>query len=188
MDISFDTCTEKISLTIGNEDFFKTYFSKKGKRQNIYLVKIFKKALKEFKIELKNIKNFYFTIGPGSFTGIRVGISFLYGLTEGRGVKLHPLSTLEAIALSGEGILKVLLKQSENYYYTAKYKVNKKITEISKPEIIKKEEVENLKNENIIKLEDLKKPLSEIIFEKRKIIKEKKFPIKPIYIRNPYEI
>lgn len=187
IDISFDTCTEKISLTIGNEKYFKTYTSK-NKKHNIYFIKIFKKALKEFKIELKDIKNFYFTIGPGSFTGIRVGISFIYGLTEGRDIKLNPLSTLEAIALSREGILRVLLKQSENYYYTAKYKVDKKITEISKPEIIKKEEIENLKDENIIKIEDLKKPLSEIIFEKRKIIKEKKFPIKPVYVRNPYEI
>jgi len=187
MDISFDTCTGKISLTIGEEKTLKTYISGE-KKQNIYLIKIFKSALKDFNIKLEDIKNYYFTVGPGSFTGIRSGISFLYGLTDKREVKLYPISTLEAIALSREGVSIVLLKQSEKYFYIAKYKVDKKITEILKPKIITKEEVENLKDENIIKLEDLKKPLSEIIFEKRKIIKEKKFPIKPVYVRNPYEI
>lgn len=188
MDISIDTCTERVSLTIGERGFFFTYFPFKKGRQNLFLIKIFKKALKELGIKPEDIKRYYFTIGPGSFTGIRVGISFIMGLTEGRAVKFYPISTLGAIALSSEGVITALLRQSQNHHYAGIYSLNKKLKEIIKPRIVNEIELENLKKEKIVKLEDLKEPLSQIIFKRKDLIKEKKIPIRPIYIRNPYEI
>lgn len=38
------------------------------------------------------------TLGPGSFTGLRVGLSFAKGLAAGLSVPLHGFSTLEALA------------------------------------------------------------------------------------------
>jgi len=37
------------------------------------------------------------TLGPGSFTGLRVGLSFAKGLATGLGIKLHGIGTLEAL-------------------------------------------------------------------------------------------
>lgn len=197
MDLSIDTSTKRISITIGNESFFKTYISK-GIKQNLELIKIFKKMLKENNINLKDIKNYYFTIGPGSFTGIRFGISFILGLTEGRNVNHFPISTLEAIALSQEGISTPVLTQSLKYFYAGIYNVKNSIKTILKPNIFKIEELKEIKKgtflstkefsiplEGLVKIEN---PISEIIFKKRKILKKKNFPIKPLYIVNPYEI
>ena len=39
-------------------------------------------------------------IGPGSFTGLRIGISFLKGFCFGRDVKVLPVSSLESFAYS----------------------------------------------------------------------------------------
>lgn len=197
MDLSLDTSTKDISITIGNGRFFKTYISK-GIKKNLELIKIFKKMLKENNINLKDIKNFYFTIGPGSFTGIRFGISFLLGLTEGRGVNYYPISTLEALALSREGISTPFLTQNLKYFYAGIYNVKNSIKTILKPKIFTMEELKEIKKGTFLTLkefslsfEDLVKienPISEIIFEKRKILKKKNFPIKPLYIKNPYEI
>ena len=39
-------------------------------------------------------------VGPGSFTGLRIGISFLKGFCFGRPVKVLPVSSLESLAMS----------------------------------------------------------------------------------------
>ncbi len=38
------------------------------------------------------------TLGPGSFTGLRVGLSFAKGMAAGLGLKLKGIGTLEALA------------------------------------------------------------------------------------------
>jgi tRNA threonylcarbamoyladenosine biosynthesis protein TsaB len=42
-------------------------------------------------------------VGPGSFTGLRIGISFLKGFCFGRPVKVLPVSSLESMATAWHG-------------------------------------------------------------------------------------
>jgi tRNA A37 threonylcarbamoyladenosine modification protein TsaB len=42
-------------------------------------------------------------VGPGSFTGIRVGASYALGLALGRGIPIHRLPSLELAALRARG-------------------------------------------------------------------------------------
>ncbi len=196
MDLALDTSTNSLSITIGNDKKYLTYKSKRIKRGNLHLIRGFKLLLKELKISLKDIKNFYFTIGPGSFTGIRTGLAFLYGLKEGRDVKIYPISTLEALSLSKEGTSTVVLPQSMGFWYFGIFNVKDKIKTIRKIEVIKSEEIEKKRKGEILTLKGVKinfkyvikvdKPLSELIFFKRKILKEKKFPIAPLYLKIPY--
>jgi tRNA threonylcarbamoyladenosine biosynthesis protein TsaB len=41
--------------------------------------------------------------GPGSFTGLRIGIATMQGLAMARGVRIVPVSTLEAVAAAAPG-------------------------------------------------------------------------------------
>lgn len=54
--------------------------------------------LEFMKIQLENIDYFAVTVGPGSFTGLRVGVSTVKGLAFVTGKKVIPISTLEVIA------------------------------------------------------------------------------------------
>lgn len=55
-------------------------------------------ALKNAEIPLESIDVFACSVGPGSFTGIRIGVAAIKGLCDGLKKKCLPVSTLEALA------------------------------------------------------------------------------------------
>lgn len=55
-------------------------------------------VLKNGEITLDSIDMFACSVGPGSFTGIRIGVSAIKGLCDALSKKCVPVSTLEALA------------------------------------------------------------------------------------------
>lgn len=55
-------------------------------------------------LTVKEIDLFAVSAGPGSFTGIRIGVSTVKGLTFANGALCCPVSTLEAIAYNAVGM------------------------------------------------------------------------------------
>lgn len=50
-------------------------------------------------IEINEIKSIAVSIGPGSFTGLRIGLSAAKGISEGLKIPIIPVPTFEALAL-----------------------------------------------------------------------------------------
>ena len=59
--------------------------------------------LRDAGVELADIGLFAVTTGPGSFTGLRVGIATMQGLALAKGLRVVPVSTFEALAFHGRG-------------------------------------------------------------------------------------
>jgi tRNA threonylcarbamoyl adenosine modification protein YeaZ len=77
-------------------------------------------------IEPSAIKAIVVGIGPGSFTGIRVGLATAKGLGLGARIPLYGISSLSALALSaGEGYCAVVLDARQEEFYTALYHVDR---------------------------------------------------------------
>jgi tRNA threonylcarbamoyladenosine biosynthesis protein TsaB len=80
------------------------------------------------------------TNGPGSFTGLRVGVSFAKGLAMGLGAKLVALNTLEVLALSSElaeGMVSPMLDAKKKQVYAALYQMSGGgVTQIKEPEAV----------------------------------------------------
>lgn len=55
-------------------------------------------TLKNGEIDISEIDCFACSVGPGSFTGVRIGVAAVKGLCDGLGKKCMAVSTLEALA------------------------------------------------------------------------------------------
>lgn len=61
-------------------------------------------ALKNAEIDLSEIDLFACSAGPGSFTGVRIGVAAIKGLCDAVNKKCVPVSTLEALAYNLTGM------------------------------------------------------------------------------------
>ncbi|HEX4748493.1 MAG TPA: tRNA (adenosine(37)-N6)-threonylcarbamoyltransferase complex dimerization subunit type 1 TsaB [Bryobacteraceae bacterium] len=86
------------------------------------LFSLIEEALATANLKLSDIDCFAAASGPGSFTGVRVGLSAVKGLAEALGKPAVGVSNLKAMALSGTGALRaVILDARRNQAYVAVY-------------------------------------------------------------------
>lgn len=97
-------------------------------------------VMKTSKLELSDIDVFGVGIGPGLFTGIRVGLSTLKGLIFGRKVPVVPVITFKAIAYKFrkiQSLLIPLIQAKRDEVYMAGYAfANGSLKEIIAPDLI----------------------------------------------------
>jgi tRNA threonylcarbamoyladenosine biosynthesis protein TsaB len=97
--LAFDTATKIGSLAITNEDQLIIALTIKSNiSHSKRLLPQIEFALKQTSLTLQDLDGFGVTIGPGSFTGLRIGLSVAKGLSYATGKPLVGVSTLEAMA------------------------------------------------------------------------------------------
>lgn len=76
-------------------------------------------------VEMAGIGGVAVSIGPGSFTGLRIGIATAMGLAYGLGIEAAGIDTLAAIAAHapGDGLLCPLIDAKRREAYAAVYRV-----------------------------------------------------------------
>ena len=75
------------------------------------------RVLRETSITLKQLQSLAVSIGPGSFTGLRVGLATMLGFRAVLGLPIAPVPTLEAMAWNlrdAKGLLVPVLKSRHN--------------------------------------------------------------------------
>ena len=83
-------------------------------------------ALRGAGVELANVDVFAVAAGPGSFTGLRVGIAAMQGLAVATGRQIVPVSTLEALALAASsrssGLIGAWMDAQRGQVFSALYR------------------------------------------------------------------
>ena len=114
-------------------------------RHSVILMDEIDSALKEAKLEPSECDFFSAVTGPGSFTGIRIGISTAKGFALGTGKKLLPLTSFDLIAynVNSENFYTVI-DAAHDHFYVCGYGAGRKI--ILEPSYMPKEQVLSLKH------------------------------------------
>lgn len=108
--LCIDTTTKKCNLAlIENDKIVFVNEVRDVKTHASILIPEIQKVLNENNLKIENIDMFSVVIGPGSFTGIRIGISAVKGLVFMKDKKVIPLSSLFVLQNSFED-----LKEKEN--------------------------------------------------------------------------
>lgn len=98
-------------------------------------------------LTIGEIGGFAVSHGPGSFTGIRIGVSAVKGMAQGLGRPCFGVSTLEALAYNVKhmnGTVFSLMDARCNQYYTAAFSCSGgRITRLTEDEALTHEEFSN---------------------------------------------
>jgi N6-L-threonylcarbamoyladenine synthase len=102
--IAFDTASDNIALAVGrqNDDGTLTLiasFEQPAKRQaNTRLLPALDALFLDEGLSRRDVACVVCGLGPGSFTGVRIGVATAKGIARGLGVPLFGVSTLDAVA------------------------------------------------------------------------------------------
>lgn len=62
------------------------------------IMPLIREAFNDVSFDIKDVDKIFVTVGPGSFTGIRVGITVAKTISWGLNISVYPISTLEYLA------------------------------------------------------------------------------------------
>ncbi|MBI5124196.1 MAG: tRNA (adenosine(37)-N6)-threonylcarbamoyltransferase complex dimerization subunit type 1 TsaB [Candidatus Omnitrophica bacterium] len=198
--LAIDTSTDYLSLAILKDGSVSAKFHKRAKmRHSILLVPTIQKLLKKARLKIKDIDCFAISAGPGSFTGLRIGVTVVKGMAYALKKPVVAVPTLDVIAENAKGhkgIICPVLDARKNKVYAAIYKSDGKIVKkISKYLLIPHDELLNIlsKYDNVLFLGDFCggvenwHPKAEVVARLAlKYIKKKKFirpeDLEPMYL------
>jgi len=138
-----------------------------------------KNVMEKACIDFKDLKAVAVSKGPGSYTGLRIGVSAAKGLCFALEIPLIATDTLKALALSitkEDGIKVPLLDARRMEVYSAVFSNNNKIREVAAEIIDENSFYKYLKEKKVYFLGDGASKCKEIITHKNAIFIEDKFP------------
>ena len=98
--LAFESSAKPVSVAVcdGNSKLLGQYFQNNGFSHSRTLMSLAKALLKNLGIKPADIDRVAVASGPGSFTGVRIGVSAAKGFAWGLDIPVCGVSTLEAMA------------------------------------------------------------------------------------------
>ncbi|MFA5144225.1 MAG: tRNA (adenosine(37)-N6)-threonylcarbamoyltransferase complex dimerization subunit type 1 TsaB [Candidatus Omnitrophota bacterium] len=135
--LAIDTSTDYLSLAVMRGGKIVARFHRRSHmRHSSLLVPTIDRLLKKVRMKLSGIDSFAISIGPGSFTGLRIAVATIKGLAFALDKPIVTIPTLDVVAQNAKsfkGIICPVLDARKNKVYACLYesdgKTVKRITE-----------------------------------------------------------
>lgn len=116
-----DTHSELLTVAILNENKLNKKEIESFNSHSVILLPLIETLLKEENIKVEDIDNIVVVNGPGSFTGIRIGLTVAKTMGYAKNIKVFPISSLEAYLISSD--IKenkmAVIEDTKGYYISA---------------------------------------------------------------------
>lgn len=131
MILFIDTHDELITIALKNKDdlFIKTQESEYS--HSIYTMPMIENIFKENNLNVKDLEKIIVINGPGSFTGIRIGLSIAKTMAYALNIKINTISSLTAYLVSNNtnNNKKAVIEDNKGFYVSVFDKDNNVIIE-----------------------------------------------------------
>ena len=131
--LAVDSASQTLTVAVQNENAFFQTTLEMGLSQSEKLLPVIDNALKEIRLTPDQLDFTAVTLGPGSFTGLRLGLATLKALTLSNGTPLYGINSLEAYAFPYRNfkgaVLSLVESKDREFFYTV-YKNAKSCNEI----------------------------------------------------------
>lgn len=108
--LAFDGTAKAASVAVAEGDKILAYsIIDNGLTQSELLLPMAEDLLKSLKLSFSDMDLYATSVGPGSFTGVRIGVSLIKGLAFGRNLPCVSVSTIEALAENAKGLNGVII-------------------------------------------------------------------------------
>ena len=211
--LAFDTSTEKFSISILKNNKVVLNLTKiLNKTYSKFLIPILKKSLEKSKLDIKEINYILISLGPGSFTGVRIGIAAAKGLGIPHKINISGFNNMDILVNSIDNNIKekrivtIIKSKKSDYYFQvfdSKKKPIKKISFFSiknLPKFFFNKNTVFIGDLDIELIKEINKKKKKILLYKRKfsstctlinLIKEKHYikmtkSLNPIYVYSHY--
>ncbi|NBM56529.1 tRNA (adenosine(37)-N6)-threonylcarbamoyltransferase complex dimerization subunit type 1 TsaB [Proteus sp. G2669] len=101
--LAIDTATESCSVAVWNEGVVASRFEISPREHTQKILPMVKSALEEANLTLQSLDVLAFGRGPGSFTGVRIGVGVAQGIALGAELPMIGISSLATMA---EGVFR----------------------------------------------------------------------------------
>lgn len=126
--LSIDSSSKVATVALLKDDLLiGEYVLNDKKEHSVLLMPMIENLLKESNLSIDDIDGYVVSKGPGSFTGLRIGMATIKGLSFGSNKPYISISSLEALAYSVscfDGIICSIMDALRSNVYTALYKNN----------------------------------------------------------------
>jgi tRNA threonylcarbamoyl adenosine modification protein YeaZ len=121
------------------------------------LAQLYAELLRISGVEPRDVRTLAVSVGPGSYTGIRIGIAFAIGVSLATGAALVAVPTLDAIAFNVRDLARVghrarvisLIPAGRHGLYAALYEIQPEFRHLTEVRTIPAAEVPPLLDENV---------------------------------------
>ena len=149
--LGIESSSRKLSVGLMKDKIFSELSSEKINDTANSLPILSKQIINKALLSFEDLNAICISAGPGSFTGLRIGMSYAKGIALALNIPIVPISTFDSLAHDNTvKKLSVLIYSHGNTFYICEYNLdNGKLSKSTEPKVILKENVLKL-SQNIV--------------------------------------